>query len=129
MMKMKMKLNVLKCVLTLSVLGIAHGVFAQSKLTEEQKKELAAKMKTYRAELNLSEEQQERMKAINTTYFEGLAALKASRGSRLSKLKQFRALSETRDEEMKRILDKEQYKRYKAMQNEMKSEIKSRRKS
>ncbi|MFC7526551.1 hypothetical protein ACFQRK_21505 [Parapedobacter sp. GCM10030251] len=123
-----MKRNVLKWVLMLAVCGLTTGAFAQSKLTDEQKEELLAKMEQYRAELNLSDEQQEMVKSINTAYFEGLAGLKASEGSKLSKFKKYRTLSETRDEQMKQVLDKDQYKRYKEMQKEMKGELKSRRK-
>jgi len=124
-----MKKNVLKWVLMLAVSGLATGTFAQSKLSDEQKEELLAKMEQYRAELNLSDQQQEMVKSINATYFEGLAGLKASSGSKLSKFKQYRTLSETRDQQMKQALDKDQYKRYKAMQKGMKDELKSRRKS
>jgi hypothetical protein len=124
-----MKKNVLKWVLILVVSGLTTGAFAQSKLTNEQKEELLAKMEQYRAELNLSDQQQEQVKSINATYFEGLAGLKASNGSKLSKFKMYRTLSETRDEQMKQVLDRNQYKRYKAMQKEMRSELKSRKKS
>lgn len=124
-----MKKKILKCVLLLAVCGLTTGAFAQSKPADEQKEELVAKMESYRVELDLSEEQQEKFKSINSKYFEGLSALKASSASKLAKFKQFRALSETRDKEMKQILDKEQHKRYKDMQKEMKSELKSRRKS
>src|SRR5690606_23697773 len=124
-----MKKNVLKWGLMLAVCSLTTGAFAQSKLTDEQKEELRAKMEQYRAEMNLSDEQQEMVKSINTTYFEGLAGLKASSGCRLSKFKEYRALSETRDEQMKQVLDQGQHKRYKAMQKDMKSELKRRRKS
>lgn len=123
-----MKKNVLKWVLMLAVSGLATGAFAQSKLTDEQKEELLAKMEQFRTELNLSAEQQEKVQSINGTYFEGLAGLKASNGSKLAKFKQYRSLSETRDQQMKQALDKDQYKRYKAMQKAMKDELKNRRK-
>lgn len=124
-----MKKQVLKWVMVLAVSALTTEAWAQSKLTEEQKQELLTKMEQFRTELNLSETQQDQVKSINTTYFEGLAGLKNSSGSKLSKFKQYRTLSETRDNAMKKVLDKEQYKRFKAMQKEMKSELKSRRKS
>ena len=123
-----MKNNILKLLMMMFVFGLTSGAFAQSKLSEEQKEELLEKYESYRTELNLSEAQQEKVKEINSTYFEGLASLQASGGSKLSKLKTFRTLSDRRDKEMGQVLDKEQYKRYKEMQKEMRSELKSRRK-
>jgi hypothetical protein len=102
-------------------------VVAQSKLTEEQKKELHAKFENYKSRLNLTEVQQEKVKAINATYFEGLAGIKESGGSKLSKLKAFRKLSDKKDVQMKGVLDKNQYDIYKKMQKEMKEELKSKR--
>ena len=102
-------------------------VTAQSKFTEEQKKELQAKFEAYREKLNLTEEQQEKVKPINTTFFEGLAGIKESGGSKLSKLKAFRKLSDKRDKQMKEVLDKNQYDTYLKMKEEMKEEMKSKR--
>lgn len=103
-------------------------VNAQSKLTEEQKKELMAKFEEYKAKLNLSETQQEKVKAINTTYFEGLASLKESGGSKLSKLKTLRKMTDEKDKQMKTVLDAGQYETYKKMQKEMREEFKKKRK-
>jgi hypothetical protein len=103
-------------------------VNAQSKLTEEQKKELHAKYEEYKAKLNLTEAQEEKVKAINTTYFEGLASLKESGGSKLSKLKTFRKMSDEKDRQMKTVLDATQFETYKKMQKEMRAELKNRRK-
>ena len=122
----------MKCLSRFLVLVIAvvfsSNVNAQSKLTEEQKKELQAKSAEYKAKLNLTEAQEEKVKAINTTYFEGLASLKESRGSKLSKLKTFRKLSDEKDKQMKTVLDATQYKTYKEMQKEMREEFKDKRK-
>lgn len=101
---------------------------AQSKLTEEQKEELKAKFEAYKAKLNLSETQQEKVKAINTTYFEGLASLKESGGSKLSKLKAYRKMTDEKDKQMKTVLDAGQYETYKKMQKEMREEFKKKRK-
>ena len=94
--------------LLIAVFFSAH-VNAQSKLTEEQKEELMGKFEEYKARLNLNETQQEKVKAINTTYFEGLASLKESGGSKLSKLKAFRKMTDEKDKQMKTVLDAGQY--------------------
>lgn len=115
-------------VLLLTAVTFSGYVNAQSKLTEEQKKELQAKFEAYKTQLNLSEDQQEKVKAINTTYFQGLASLKESGGSKLSKLKAFRKLNDEKDKQMKTVLDAGQYKTYKTMQKEMREEFKNKRK-
>jgi hypothetical protein len=116
---------------TLMLLGIlltsAIMGFSQSKLTEEQKKEFKAKQEAYKAKLNLTDEQATKMEEINMTYLEGLSALKQSGGSKLSKLKKFKSLSNERDSKAKKILTEEQYKIYKEQQKEMKEDFKEQR--
>lgn len=121
---MKTKTIWVFALLTLSVLTGQ----AQSKLSEEQKKELKEKMAEYKAKLNLTPEQETQMEAVNTTYFEGLAALKEGSGSRLSKYKQLKKLNSDRDAGMKKFLNPDQYKLYKEQQKEMKEEFKKNRK-
>lgn len=119
--------SLLKIALLLIAIYSTGVASAQSKLTEEQKKELQAKYESYKAQLNLTPEQEEKVKTINTTYFEGLAGIKESGGSKMSKLKTYRKLSDTRDKQMKEVLDKNQYETYKKMQKEMKEEMKNKR--
>lgn len=107
----------------------AGNSYAQEKLSDEKREEMLAKWESYKAELNLSEEQSEKMKTVNTTYFEGLASLKQSGGTKLSKWKTYKKLSDNRDKQMKEILDSEQYDRYKKMQKEVREELKNKRKS
>lgn len=114
-------------VLLMLLLGAAATGFTQSKLTEEQKKEFKEKQAAYRAKLNLTEDQSAKMDTINMEYFEGLAALKESSGSKLSKLKKFKSLSSDRDAKAKKILTEEQYKLFKQQQKEMKEELKEQR--
>lgn len=121
---MKAKICWVFALLTLSVLTSR----AQSKLTEEQKKELKEKQAEYKAKLNLTPDQETKMEAINTTYIEGLSALKEGSGSRLSKYKQLKKLNNDRDAGMKKILDANQYQLYKEQQQDMKKEFKKNRK-
>lgn len=114
-------------VLLTILLTIAVAGFTQSKLTEEQKKEFKEKQEAYKAKLNLTEEQATKMEEINMTYLEGLSALKQSSGSKLSKLKKFKSLSNERDAKAKKILTEDQYKIYKQQQKEMKEELKEKR--
>ena len=106
---------------------ITATVSAQSKLTDEQTKEAKAKYQEYKQQLNLNDDQSKKVDAINTTYFEGIAELKTSNASKLSKYKKFKSLSSERDKQMKDVLTKDQYKTYKEQQQEMKDEFKQRR--
>jgi hypothetical protein len=96
-------------------------------LSEEQKKELKAKMEAYKAELNLSEEQQPKFEEINLQFAEDLSELKNANGSKLSKYKKFKKLTDERNKKMKELLTDEQYKIYKSHQDEVKKELKSKR--
>jgi hypothetical protein len=112
--------------LTLAIL-LSATVLAQSKLTDEQKNEAKAKYEEYKQKLNLNDTQSKKVDAINTTYFEGIAELKSSNASKLSKYKKFKSLSSERDKQMKDVLTKDQYKMYKEQQHERKDEFKQRR--
>lgn len=120
-----MKKIILRLLFIVFLSALSTATFAQSKSTDDQKKEFLAKMKQYQAELKLSDEQQEKVKSINTTYFEGLVALKKSDDSKLAKFRQFKSIAETRNNGMKQVLDKEQYKKYQAIEQKIKSELQS----
>lgn len=110
--------------MTLAIMLSLTG-YAQSKLTETQKKEWKEKYEEYKINLDLNEEQAVKMEEINITYFEGLTSLKQSTDSKISKYRKFKGLNSNRDEVVKKILNEDQYKRYKAQQKEVKSSFKS----
>lgn len=116
----------LTAVLVLITMVAAHAT-AQSKLTEEQKKEAIAKYQASKEALNLTEDQSKKVDAINTTWYEGIAALKRSNASKMSKYKKLKSLRSERDKKMKEVLTKDQFKIYKQQQAEMKDEFKQRR--
>src|SRR5262245_45597274 len=122
---MKRIINIV-VVLLLTTITASHAS-AQSKMTEEQKQEARAKYKEYKEKLNLTEEQSKKVDAINTTWFEGIAALKNSNEPKMAKAKKFKSLNAQKDSQMKEILTKEQFKIYKQQQKEMKEEFKQRR--
>jgi len=139
---MTMNKNIL--ISTLVALGLASSGLTMAVAAEtESKKESKHQMKhdrwsakdgrsspkyeRFQAELNLSETQQEKIKAINSTFFEGMASLRASGESRESKSGEYRSLREKRNQEMEQVLDKDQYARYTEMRQEMRSKYKSRK--
>ena len=111
----------------LLVTGIAANASAQSKMTEEQKKEAKATYQEYKEKLNLTEDQSKKVDAINSTWFEGIAELRNSSSSKMAKYKRYKSLNADKDKQMKEVLTKEQFKTYKQQQKEMKAEFKQRR--
>jgi Spy/CpxP family protein refolding chaperone len=111
----------------LFVILAAMNASAQSKMTEEQKQQAKDRYQAYKKELNLSEDQSKKVDAINTTWFEGIAELKKSGASKMTRYKKFKSLNAERDKKMKEVLTKEQFKIYKQQQEERKEEFKQRR--
>ena len=122
---MKRIINI--AVVLLFVTLTANQASAQSKMTEEQKKEAKARYQEYKEKLNLTDDQSGKVDAINTTWFEGISALKNSDDSKLAKYKKLKSLNADRDKQMKAVLTKEQFKIYKQQQEERKEAFKQRR--
>jgi len=106
---------------------IAASASAQSKMTEEQRKEAKARYQAYKEKLNLTEDQSKKVDAINTTWFEGITELKNSGASKMTKYKKYKSLKAERDTKMKEVLTKEQFRIYKQQQQEIQEEFKQRR--
>lgn len=107
--------------------GLSLTAMAQSRMTEEQKQEARARYEAYKQKLNLSPEQSQKVESINNAFFEDLARLKAEGGSKLSRLRKMKELSNKRDGQMKQVLDDRQYKLYKEQQKEMREQFKNNR--
>ena len=104
--------------------------FAQSRadnLTEEQKEELAASMEEYFSVLDLSEEQKSEFEVIAKKYAEQMKAVKDSGGRRMGKFKKVKSIRNDKNEEMKELLSKDQFKLYLEKQKEMEKKMKDRR--
>lgn len=108
---------------------LAGTTQAQSKMTDAQKEEARARYEAYQEKLNLAPDQEERVEEINLTYFEGLSEVRNSGASRLSKYKKFKSISSQRDDDMKAVLTKEQYKVYQEFQKEMREDFKQKRRN
>jgi hypothetical protein len=106
---------------------VSDQASAQSKMTEEQKKEAKANYQAYKEKMNLTEEQSKKVDAINAEWLTGLADLKKSNASKMGKYKKYKALKSDKDQKMKAVLTKDQYKIYQQHQKEMKDEYQERR--
>jgi hypothetical protein len=122
-----MKKVIILMMLFAALMVSAHAQTGKPKFTEEQKKELKAKLDAYREKLNLSDDQKSKVDTVNMEYMEALSKIKEEGGSKMSRYKKFRQASNNRDKKMKEILTKEQYKIYKKHQEEFKEELRARR--
>ena len=122
-----MKQTVLTALLLMATVMGLNAQQAGSRLTEDQRTAWQSKMEAYKKRLNLTEQQSEKVEAINREYLEVLSSIKMGGGSKLSKYKKFKQANREKDKEMKEVLNDEQYKIYKQQQQEFKDEIKSRR--
>jgi Spy/CpxP family protein refolding chaperone len=111
----------------LALMALSYPLQAQSRMTEEQRREAKAKYEEYRKSLNLTDDQAAKVEAINSEYFESLAQLKAGDERKLAKYKKFKSLQSKKDSQMKAVLDREQYKQYERLQSEMREEFRENR--
>lgn len=125
--------NVLKnmmLVVTLVAAGVCQQAVAQTtertRLTaEERAQKWTDWMKT---ELALTSEQEPKVHAINVKYADQMDEIKAEAGDRRSKLKEARAGSKAKDEELKAVLTPEQFTKYSEKKQEMQQKIRENRK-
>ncbi|WP_143057524.1 hypothetical protein [Cyclobacterium xiamenense] len=104
--------------------------FAQSqetKLTDEQKEQLAQNLEEFQEILNLSETQKSEFESITKKYVGQMMAVRDGGGSRYSKYKKVQSISRNRNAEMKKLLSKEQYETYLEKQKEMQKKMKEKR--
>lgn len=125
---MKMKNLIAGIILMISFSFGASAQTVRPKLSEDQKKELKAKMEAYKAELKLTAEQQPKFEELNLQFAEALAKLKEDNGSKISKYRKLKAATGERNKQVKAILTDEQYKIFEAHRDELKEELQSRRK-
>lgn len=111
------------------MMSIGFTLKAQSRLTEEQKEALKERFQEYKSKLNLSADQAQKVKAIDSSYLQGLANVKKSSSGKLAKLKQFKSLNSEKDRQMKAVLNDEQFSQYEKFKEEMRQELKENRRN
>lgn len=117
---MKSRLILAMVVVLVSVWG---SVYAQQRMTDQQKQEAKAKRDAFKEKLNLTEEQKPKFEEINRNQAEALSTLKNSDASRLEKFRKYRDLKSEKDKKMKELLTKEQFKIYEDYQEELKDDF------
>jgi hypothetical protein len=117
-----MKLKQLLLVTTLFVSGVYSDLNAQVLTSQEQDK-IERRIETFMYELNLSEKDKVQFASILRDQFVALVAVSASNYSEKTKYKVLKITTKDRDRNMKLLLNKEQYKQYKAKLKESKKNL------
>ncbi|WP_421825463.1 hypothetical protein [Larkinella sp.] len=123
-----MRTNLSKTVCFIALLLLSASAFAQRGelgTPEERAARMTARMKE---KLNLSAEQEAPVAAINLKYAKQNQALMETGGRNLRTARQAQAVMKKKDEELKKVLNVDQYQQYQAIKEEMKAELKERRK-
>ncbi|KAA9356470.1 hypothetical protein [Larkinella humicola] len=123
-----MKTNLSKALCFVALLLFSVSSFAQRAelgTPEERATRMTARMKE---KLNLSAEQETPVAAINLKYAKQNQALLETGGRNLRTARQAQAVMKKKDEELKKVLNSDQYQQYQAIKEEMRAELKERRK-
>lgn len=108
--------------LTAALLIISLGTKAQSADTTNVAMDRATAMtEKMKARLNLTDDQVPRVQTINSRYAEKNREIFTGSGGRFAKFRALKSSQKQKDKEMKAVLDKDQYKQYEAMKEEMKN--------
>lgn len=104
------------------LLMLSFGVKAQSadsvKTTGGRAEALTEKMKT---KLSLTDEQVPQVQAINVKYAQKNQEIWAGSGGKFAKFRALKSSQKAKGKEMKAVLNKDQYKKYEEMVEEMKN--------
>lgn len=129
-----MKQNIIKIILGIFLFTAAqNSVFAQAEDFKNSSPEERAELLTewMKDELLLDSNTVKSVYAINLKYAKKNMELMNSGGSKLSKFRKFRSSSKDKDEELKRVLSRDQYEVYQKRKEElreiMKEKIKERK--
>ncbi|MHA4741234.1 hypothetical protein [Dyadobacter sp. MSC1_007] len=109
---------------------LSNELLAQSQLIDKPAQQRAA-AQTQRMTTNLKLDSVQTIKVarINLRYAQRIDPVIQGNGSRISKLKAVRTMQKEKEAELKQVLSKEQFERFKEQQQALKDEIKERRKS
>ncbi|GAB4032291.1 hypothetical protein [Spirosoma gilvum] len=122
-----MKNNLLITILSVLFVLFSFVSFAQQRqmgTPEERASRQTARMKEV---LKLSTEQETSVADINLKYAKQVQSLMETGGRNLKTMREARSIMKSKDKEMKDVLNKEQYKQYEALRDEMRSAMRERR--
>lgn len=108
---------------------ISASLFAQDKSQhkspEERAKMMSDKMKT---ELTLTDEQYQKVQAINLDFSTKASAIKKEGGDKTSWMEKMKPLEDERTKSFKEVLTPDQFTKFESMKNDMKGKMKDKQK-
>lgn len=122
-----MKNNLLITLLSFVLILFSFGSFAQQRpvgTPEERASRQTARMKEV---LKLSPEQEPTVADINLKYAKQIQSLMETGGRNLKTMRDAKAIMNSKDKEMKEVLNKEQYRQYEDLRDEMRNAMRERR--
>ncbi|GAB4003903.1 hypothetical protein GCM10028808_00460 [Spirosoma migulaei] len=123
-----MKSNIVTLILSVSLILISIASFAQrgSQLgtPEERATRQTARMKET---LKLSPEQETSVSDINLKYAKQMQSVIETGGRNLKTAREAKSIMKNKDKELKEVLDKDQFKQYLTIKEEMMNQLKERR--
>lgn len=123
MFQVKMK-NGISALLLMGLLFSGFYVSAQKTDPAKASQAMTDKMKT---QLNLSEEQYQKVAVANLDFSKAISEIRNSGAGRTEKMSRMKDLNQKRDASLKSILNEEQYSRFKAQQKEHRKAMRARR--
>ena len=107
----------------LSTILILMSITVSAQYTEYDIEEAKAKIEGQIESLNLNYGQKTQFIEINEKYRQKLESIRNSNKTRFAKFQDLKKLSKEKDQEIKLLLNKEQFKKYKLYQKENKNKI------
>jgi biopolymer transport protein ExbB/TolQ len=124
-----MKTNVVKLILSVSLVLISIVSFAQQRGQLGTPEERATRQTTHMKEaLNLSADQETSVADINLKYARQMQSIIETGERNLKTARSAKAIMKSKDKELKEVLNKDQFTQYQTNKEEMISQMKERRK-
>lgn len=111
----------------LGQLAMAQSASAMQDKTPQERAKFQTEM--MKSKLGLDSMQASQVEAINLKYALKNEPILKSDNSKLSKFKQLRSLQKEKESELKKVFTSEQYKQYQDFKEEMKAQLKEKRKN
>lgn len=124
-----MKNSIATVCLILAVLLFAGNASAQQNRLNDTSAEERAQLQTQRMKetLKLDSLQLGQVASINLSYARKMDPVIAGSGSRLSKLKAYQQINASKEKELQRVLNPDQFKQFKQQQQQIREQLKKRR--
>jgi len=122
-----MKNNLLTVALSLSLVLLSIGSFAQQRQVGTPEERASRQTARLKEALNLSPDQETAVASINLKYAKQAQPLLETGGRNLKTAREARSMMKSKDDELEKVLTKEQFKQYQDIKEEMRSAMKERR--